>query len=136
MGLEFEFERARELEDEQGFASLPVRDRVLIAIWCLESEVNNGGFDQFYFNSAGDYAHVVPEMLKAIEAHRMAAIVERANAQFGEGGPPLDRDERQDALEQLTKAGVSFEQFDKEFWAYPDDVAGLLENYLRVQPVA
>ena len=136
MSLEVEFDRAREREDQRGFAGLPERDRVLIAVWCLEAEVNNGGFHQFYFNSAGDYAQVLSGMLYAIGAHRMARIMERANRLFGEQGPPLNRDKRQEALDILTPSGNAFEQLDEEFIAYPDNLAELLEKWLRAQPVA
>ncbi|MBN1215668.1 MAG: DUF4375 domain-containing protein [Candidatus Lokiarchaeota archaeon] len=35
--------------------SLPEKN--IIFIEKLEREVNNGGFNQFFFNSAGDYSH-------------------------------------------------------------------------------
>ena len=35
--------------DAQGFDSLAPTERVVYCIWWLEAEVNNGGFDQFFF---------------------------------------------------------------------------------------
>ena len=136
MGLESDFERAREREDAHGYSNLSYRDQVLIAIWCLEAEVNNGGFHQFYFNSAGDYAQVVSSMLRTIEAHTMASTVDGANALFPAPGPPSDRYERQAVLEALTDAGVSFDECDNKFLAYPEDLTDLLTRYLSVKPVA
>lgn len=40
--------------DGENFERLSLRRRVLVAIWGLEAEVNNGGFDQDYLNGAGD----------------------------------------------------------------------------------
>jgi hypothetical protein len=109
------------------FASLSERDRILVAIWGLEADVNNGGFDQYYFNGSGDQAWFAPTALRSIGAHHMASIAERANAMFGEAGPPADPDERQSALFRITEANEdAWELLDREFYAYPDDIAALL----------
>lgn len=66
-------------------------DKVLVAIWVLEADVNNGGLDQYHFNSAGDFAFYAEQALQSIGAHAMARIVARANSLFGPDGPPRDR---------------------------------------------
>lgn len=70
------------------FDELTVPERVFVAVWALEADVNNGGFDQYYLNSAGDHAWFAPAALRTIGAERTAAIVEQANAEFGPDGPP------------------------------------------------
>ena len=35
--------------EEYGFDVLTEPEKVLATIWLLEAEVNNGGFDQFFF---------------------------------------------------------------------------------------
>ena len=115
-----------------GFDGLTEAERTFVAIWTLEADVNNGGFDQYFFNSAGDYALLAPKALKAIGALQAAAIVEAANAVFGPAGPPRDRDERQRALEALgdDRAPI-FDPIDQRFFAYPDDIEGLLVAYVE-----
>ena len=106
---------------------MSARDQILVTIWGLEADVNNGGFDQYYFNGSGDQAWFAPTALRSIGAHRMADIAERANALFGEAGPPPDSDERQSALFRITDANEgAWDQLDREFYAYPDDIAALL----------
>ena len=39
-----------------GANALRFEEIVGVGVWLLEAEVNNGGFDQYYFNSAGDLA--------------------------------------------------------------------------------
>jgi hypothetical protein len=39
-----------------GMDSLSHAEKVLHHIYWLETEVNNGGFDQFFFNTSGNYA--------------------------------------------------------------------------------
>lgn len=56
----------------------------------VEGEVNNGGFHQFFYNSAGDNTVETMRVLEIIGAHNMAAIVTRAAA-IPSGIPSRDR---------------------------------------------
>jgi hypothetical protein len=136
MTLDDEFKSALSREAECGFSGLNDRDQLLHAIWHLEGDVNNGGFDQYYFNSGGDQAKIAPSMLRAIGAECMATIVETANAVFGPDGPSPDRNTRQETLAVLTESDSPWERLDQEFWAYPDDISKLLEEFLSARPVA
>ena len=53
-------------------------ERVFLVIWELESEVNNGGFHQYFYNSGGALAPHVVGALKTIDAPATADIVQRA----------------------------------------------------------
>jgi len=63
-----------------GYATLSKPEQVFVCVWGLDGEVNNGGFDQYFFNSAGDHALDSPNALLAIRAHVTAKIVQEANA--------------------------------------------------------
>lgn len=47
--------------------------------WILEGEVNNGGFNQFYFNSSGKFYKLIPDSLDLLKAHKMADLTRKAN---------------------------------------------------------
>ena len=47
--------------------------------WWLEGEVNNGGFNQYYTNSSGQYADLVPNLLVKMDAVKFADLAKRAN---------------------------------------------------------
>lgn len=64
----------------------------------LEAEVNNGGFDQFFFNSLSDRTPEIIQALELIGASRTADIVKRAAAKFPAGMPPSEWAKRQDLL--------------------------------------
>src|SRR5262245_26051520 len=114
------------------FDDLDEADRVLIAIWGLEAEVNNGGFAQFYFNGAGDLASFAPTALRLIGADRMAEIVTQANAMFGPEGPARSEAARQAQLSLVApKDSNPWAQLDRAFQAYPDGIAQLLIHFLR-----
>jgi hypothetical protein len=117
---------------KDGFGALNKREQLLVIIWGLEADVNNGGFDQYYFNSYGDQAKICPSALRLIGANRMAELVELANAEFGPDGPPENRDLRHMHLEKIRDvAETTWEPLQQEFWGYPDDVTGLLKLHLE-----
>lgn len=131
--LDPEFERACSKPHEgAAFDALSQRDKILIAIWGLEADVNNGGFDQYYFNGAGDQALFAAGALEEIGARNMAAIVREANQKFGANGPARDRTTRQEQLERLTASDEGlFDPLDRRFYDYPDDIAALLIAFLE-----
>ncbi len=123
-------ERARTRRAGGTWDALSDRDRILIAVWELEADVNKGGFGQYFFNSAGDLAWYVPRALRRIGASSAAEIVERANAKFGVDGPPRDQDQRQAVMKQISPDGDLWDDLDSEFLAYPDDIGLALSKYV------
>jgi hypothetical protein len=109
--------------------------RVFSAIWGLEAEVNNGGFRQYFFNSASEAAPDAPAALRAIGAHRAAAIVADALARFPQGPPPRDRAARQRRLRLASpEVLAAWEQLDRQFFTYPDNLTDLLYAWVKSRP--
>ena len=105
-------------------------EEIVRLIQQLEDEVNNGGFDQFFYNSAGDETAMIIQSLETVGALKMADIVKRAAAKFPGGMPPIDRSLRQDLLlDNVSPNSDAFTELDQEFFKYPDDLAMLLKNY-------
>ena len=118
------------------FDDLSPAERVFRAIWDLESDVNNGGFDQYFFNNSGDTAFAVVEALEAIGAHEAARIVAKANGVFPRSAPPRDRDQRQELLLALKpRQETLLEELSEEFFQYPDDLTELLHAYVKKHSV-
>jgi hypothetical protein len=109
----------------------PSPDSVRSLVDDLEGDVNNGGFHQFFFNSAGDRTRQILEALKAIGALQTLAIVEKACAKFPGGMPPAEWFERQEVLLTIAPECDEFEMEDAEFYEYKDDLAALVEAYCR-----
>lgn len=81
----------------------PEASRVLFAAhWC-QSEINNGGFEQFFSNSTGVLAPEGVEAFRTIGMPQTAALIAKAMVAFG-SEYPRDRDEREDALEAIWEA--------------------------------
>jgi hypothetical protein len=127
------FETACARFTESNFDELDEVDRVLVTIWGLEAEVNNGGFEQFYFNSAGDLAFFAPTALRLIGANRMADIALQANAILGPDGPARSRTARQAQVFLVAPLGGDpdpWDELERAFLEYPDDISELLTRYL------
>ena len=56
--------------------------QAIYMIWVLEAEVNNGGFNQYYFNPSKQYAEFTPDALQLIGAIKWVDLMKRANHIF------------------------------------------------------
>ena len=122
------FERA----EANGFESLAGPERVLFSVWSATGQIENGGFDQFFFNSSGDYALEAVSAFRAIGATAKADVIEHAVNLFPDSAPPRDRDERQRALDAIqNEVGDDvFERLDNAYYAVREDVDAMLAAYV------
>ena len=97
---------------EEDLANFSAEQRLVLAYHWYLSEVNNGGHEQFYDNSTGI---VWPDALKAfgeIGHSEVVAIIDASVSRLG-GTPSLDREKRQEQLEQMKP---NFEDLDQELF--------------------
>jgi hypothetical protein len=93
-------------------------DRMVMSVSTYLGELCNGGFDQYFWNDAGDFCFDAAETLDAIGAPEYREFLTRAMSLFPYGGPSTDRLTRQDQLEVLrsgSKCDV-WEQLETEFF--------------------
>ena len=99
---------------------------------CLEREINNGGFNQYFFNSSGDFTHQTVQSLLTIGANKTANILQKAIDQFPAKNTPKDRTERQEILEQIEETATPiWEELDQKFFTYEDDLNTLNIEFIR-----
>ena len=114
-----------------GYEKLSQPEKVFVCVWDLESEVNNGGFDQYYFNSSGDHALDALESLNTIGAKHTADLVKQANTLFGAAGPSPDQEKREKQLDALSETATKkLVQIEREFFKYNDNLQELLTAYV------
>ena len=117
---------------ESGLNGLSREEFVVLCVYVLEAEVNNGGFEQFFENSSGDLGLETPGALDAIGASKAGEIVRKALAEFGVAGPSPNRDDRIGEIEGFGDRAIQhWNELDQEFYGYPDDLAALLAAYIR-----
>jgi len=109
---------------------------VVLLVEAYEGEVNNGGLDQFFFNSSGEYALETIQALEHIKANKAASILREACERFPDGRPPKDILERRSILvSTISPNSVGFEDLDTRFYDYEDDLGQLLEDYRKENPL-
>jgi Domain of unknown function (DUF4375) len=120
---------------KENFATQSVPQKVFSAIWAVESEVNNGGFTQYFQNDSGETAAFVVQALDIIGAPRTAEICRRAlETAFPAGLPPTT-----DAIASVADSFSDeiqrqLETLDSEFVAYPHNLTDLLFAFVSKHP--
>jgi hypothetical protein len=107
-------------------------ERRLLAAYWVDAEVNNGGFDQYLFNSAGDNAEAALAGLKDMGAVGAARLLKQAMAVFPGGKPPADRCKRQEVMEQIGSQSMPvWSKCDDEFYKLTEQLSDLALAYAK-----
>jgi Domain of unknown function (DUF4375) len=112
----------------RGWDDLPEPHRaVFVGYWVL-AENDNGGLEQYFWNSAGDFAAQLPGAARLFGAERYANLFERALAPF-DSDRVGDRRYRQERRDEL---GVdAFDALTDELYALEDCGVSLWAAMLR-----
>lgn len=118
-------------EDSAGYEGLTTAERVIFCVNGLETEVNSGGFVQYFLNSAGDHAGDAPAALRALGAPKTATLVELAIGMFPIAPAPgqIAREAQVAALSN--QARTKLELLDSEFRKYPEPLAELARAFVE-----
>ncbi|MFB9865480.1 DMP19 family protein [Rufibacter immobilis] len=119
-------------KNDDNFESLNIEEKTVLYIEMLESQVNNGGFDQYFFNSSGSYVHETSEALERINAPYMKKILDEAINSFPVTPVPKDTQKRRELIDDLPESiSDNWERLDNEFYKYPDNLGGLVIEYVK-----
>lgn len=119
-------------EKDYEFKNLNEFQKSVIFIEMLEGQVNNGEFDQYFFNSSGEYAHETLKALEEINALNMAEILNQAIKIFPSSPIPKDTEVRRELMESLPEAILDkWDKIDDELYEYPENIAGLAIKYVK-----
>ena len=124
-------------DDNDGFTEhierLSPQARLVYLVWNLDGEIHNGGFDQLFVNSLGNYCVEILKYLKEIGASISADLLEKAMSYFPNNQPPEDRQERLDIWLLISYKAVvekSLNILDEEYYKYEDNISALLDIYV------
>jgi uncharacterized protein DUF4375 len=96
-------------------------ERKLAAVHALQSEVNNGGFDQYFFNDSGDESAQALAGLKEMGSAPGLKLMQRAVNAFPAGKVPTDRAKRQALMEKIrARAQSTWSACDSGFYLIED----------------
>jgi len=117
--------------DSSGYASLNEKQRNWVAVEELDDEVNNGGWSQYFFNSAGDDWPDAVKGLQAMGSKDRLAIFQEAIAKFGKVGPATDRTQRTEQLSTLiTQNEKLFEPLETRYFESKEVLEVLTAKYV------
>jgi hypothetical protein len=108
--------------------------QAIYMIWILEGEVHNGGYNQYYFNTKGEFYKHLPDALKLVGAHKFADLTMRANDIFEKENKKITK-HQDGSLQGFSKSYEDnpLNTLDKEFYQLErtQDLQQLLVNFIR-----
>jgi hypothetical protein len=120
---------------KEDFALQSFSQKVFSSVWAVESEVNNGGFSQYFVNSSAETAAFVANALEAIGAPGTANICRRAIEIAYPNGLPQTPDEISSMADDFSEETLAkLDALDTEFAGYPHDLTELLYTYVSSHP--
>ena len=119
-------------ENDKDFESLNAMEKNVLFVEMLEGQVNNGGFDQYFFNTSGEYVYETLNALKEIKAPQTTGILNRAINVFPTLPIPKDTDQRRELMKLIPESvSDTWAKLDDEFYKYPENLAGLVIEYVK-----
>lgn len=107
-------------------------------IWMLEAEVNNGGYNQFYYNLSGRFYKHLPGALKLVGANKFADLTQRANNVFEKENAKITQ-HQDGTLEGFSKSYEDnpLDKFDNEFYALykTENLQQVQVDYIRMHKI-
>lgn len=118
--------------DSGHYDRLNEEEQAVVLVLLFEGEINNGGFDQFFFNSSGDLAHETLLALHRIQAPETATILHEAMEAFPASPIPKDTGARRLLMEDLPSTiSEEWDELDERFYEYPENLAELLIAFVQ-----
>jgi hypothetical protein len=118
----------------QHIKKLSAGQQMFWATWILEAEVNNGGFNQYYYNSDGKFAEMALNGLKIIKANKFVDLVSRANSVYEKDKERLSAYD-DGSMESFSKSYKDnpLNKFDDEFYDLEkkQNISKLRIKYIR-----
>jgi hypothetical protein len=104
---------------------------VLRTLWEMETQVFNGGFDQYFWNPSGEGVPILRDALIAVQATEVLWIVDRALAVVPAEIDWKDHQSRRAVIEGLDdRAQGVLDSLDDEYYAQGDRLMELLEDFI------
>ncbi|MDC7807413.1 DUF4375 domain-containing protein [Luteimonas sp BLCC-B24] len=120
------------LRADNGYSGLSIAEKRYFAVTALSGEVHNGGFGQYFYNTASDHYQDAVEGLEEIGALASLDLLLRAKqVLFGFGEVPVLTSRRRLTSARTSDSKASrLDKLDRLFWTDPDGLSSRLEALL------
>jgi hypothetical protein len=120
---------SRVYNESKGFNSLSEEEKIYFSVNCLSGEVYNGGFNQYFSNSAGEnYKHAELGLIQLEATNSLRLLRKAKQIVFGSSAVPKEQYLRQLATDS-DEVSTALDELDTEFYKDPDRLAEKLEVY-------
>jgi hypothetical protein len=115
---------------------LPVGFRTVHATWLVEAEVNNGGFNQYFWNSGGEFAEDAVQGFDLMGVPALARLTERAIAIRARDAARMAAFKQRDTIEAFSESyeGNPLNELDEEFYNLEDGLSQARVRFIRKNP--
>lgn len=116
--------------------SLPPGIRAVYTTWLVDLEVNNGGFNQFFFNPYGEFAGLALAGYELLGAEDYAAIMRAAIATREAERDRMARYYDAHTLEAFSESYTHTElgELDQRYYALGDGIYHVWAVFVRIRP--
>jgi hypothetical protein len=130
--LATELWRRLELKEQAG--ALSASELAIVCVMNVDAEVNNGGFDQFFFNSSGDHASETGPALRRVGLADVADLYDRALKGFP-GTPLQDTGARREQMRSVPRETERvWSELDLAYYKLKVDVVAAVARFARSHP--
>lgn len=117
--------------ERDGISSLSESERYFYSIYCLDMDVNNGGFYSYFTNPAGDLAADALAGLPRIGATHIHGLLQRASSVFPGGVVPKTQGGREIFLGPTDRFKGAFDPLDTEYYDSDERLIALVLAYAK-----
>ena len=118
----------KKITERDVFTDLNDYEKTFIYIDIFENHTTNGGFEEFFWNSSGQFSHEILEAYEAIGATKTATLIYNAFTAFGEIPIPKDNAFRKKILIDLKSE--AWDVLDQAFYKSKEDIVPLILNFV------
>lgn len=118
---------------DAGFEKLTDSEKIFVCVWSLDGELNNGGFDQFFFNESGGLWKQTLDALETIGATVTRGLLSEALTVFPDSDPETDQSSRRERMQRFgDRESDHLAELDARFYAMEtENLGSLLHDYLK-----
>ena len=122
--------------EEAIVANLPAGVRALYLTWTVEAEVNNGGFNQYYFNTDGKFASNAVDAFQYFGASEHAMLMREANAVRAAETKLMEQYKKQGTVEAFSESykHSKLGSLDDRFYKLGENLSQLRIARVRLTP--
>ena len=119
----------KKIKKRDNFEKLNEFEKTFIFIDIFENHTTDGGFETFFWNTAGQFSHEILEAYEKIGAKNTASIIYDSFLLFGEIPIPKNTDMRREVLSKINPN--SWINLDEKYYNCNDNIVLLVLDFIK-----